>query len=145
MSYIDEIFKEALTPFLEKGLGFKTTNVPGFPKIEVSKQESNLVIRAIVAGYKKSDIQLSFKNDLLTIQSVKSEDTMSINGTSVDKIGKGLFYTEFKQSAFRRDLYINSKLVDVSEMDAALEDGILTITIPYKTKEETPDQVIKIK
>lgn len=125
---IGSLMEEALQSFQDLGFSFKTTTNPGFPKIEVVGDDDKVIVTALVAGYKKEELTVEFRNDLLTISSL---GVLSENNPEASKV----YYTEIKRGSFQRSIYINPKLIDTTKMVAKVENGVLTVELPRREQE----------
>lgn len=123
MSTTGSLIEEALQSFQDYGFGFKTTNIPGFPKIEITGDDKKITIKALVAGYKKEDLKVEYRGDLLTIS------TKPLLTKDEAKTEERVFYSEIKRSSFTRQLYINPKLIDMTKRSAKIEEGVLIIEL----------------
>lgn len=108
-----------------------------FPKVNVYSDNSAFFIQAAVAGYHKDDITVKVKDNLLTI---------SGNSNFNSKLKDAKFYfREVKLSNFSRTFKLNDFL-DSEKISAKVEDGLLSVSIPYKAKpKENQEKVIYIK
>jgi len=111
---------------------FKVTS---FPKFEILKNESKNqhLLRVLLAGYSKEDIQVHTDNGVLTIEHVKleHEDDQNLNGfiyQSEKLIARRAFKLEFKLD----------RNIEITE--AKFENGILSIFLT-KTNSENRTKV----
>ena len=101
--------------------------------VDVYQTSDNLVVKSIVAGIKNEDIQISLDNDMLTIKGHRKRQEQ--------KNIEQYLYQECFWGAFSRTIILPTK-VKANKIDATLEDGILTITLPIsKIKTE---KIIKV-
>ena len=108
-----------------------------FPKVNIYSDNSVFYIQAAVAGYNKNDISIKVKNNLLTISGNSKFNSKNKNAK--------FFFREVKLSNFSRTFKLNDFL-DSDNISAKVEDGLLSISIPYKIKKEEEDEkVISIK
>ena len=121
-------FDYLLDTLMNKSFPMLTENVNhdffvkgSFPKVNISRHNDNFVIQAAVAGYKKEDISVQLKNNLLTI----SGKSPKINPKDSE-----FYFKEVKLSNFSRTFQLNSFL-NSNKMTASVKDGLLTIKIPY--------------
>lgn len=98
---------------------------------DVTRTSNSLILTHNVLGIAKEDLKVSVKTENL-------KNYLVIEGSSKDKI-TGKTYT------------INSRFsydpaeIDVSKAESTVKNGILYITIPYKAKEEGPEEGFQIK
>lgn len=88
--------------------------------IDLYQTDSNIIIKSIVPGLKPENLKISLHNDLLTIKgSIPERDNVSEDN---------YFYKECYWGPFSRSLILPHE-VDSSNIEASLEDGILTIVL----------------
>ena len=106
-----------------------------FPKVNIFSQDDNFVIEASVSGYKKEDISVQVKGNLLTISGKsKSRNTKDAK----------FYFREIKLSNFSRTFKLNDSMI-ADKMSAESKDGLLTIKIPFANKEKDFREVKNIK
>lgn len=103
-------------------------------KMDVKDLEASYVVEAELPGIKKEEIKLDYENDRLII-SVESTQ-------SVDEEKENYVHKERRRTSLQRALLL--KNIDVSRIDAKLEEGVLTILIP-KLEEQSNKIQIEIK
>lgn len=81
--------------------------------LNLKEEDEQFIVEVSVPGYKKDEIKMNFENDLLSISA---------------KIEKKEGETSWKKS-FKKEYTIN-KNVDVDNINAKLEDGILKVILP---------------
>ena len=102
----------------------------GWPRIALFDQGANLVLRAEVPGMSDKDVNLSIDKGVLTLRGERS--AQAPEGYSVHRQERGHY-------RFARSFTLPCK-VDVEKTKAALENGVLTVTLP-KAPEEQPRQI----
>lgn len=116
--------------FFEELLG--STTQSKFPPYDIlSTDENEYEIRFAVAGFKKSDINITYANGVLTVKGNKEDDSTDAY------FHKGIANRAFTQM-FPLAEYIEIK-------SASMEDGILTIKLVRELPEELQPKTIKIK
>lgn len=112
---LNRLFSDTLNawPFeVENG----STWLPGWmPAVDVSEDENAIRLTAEVPGYKPESIKVTLENQMLTISGEKS------NGS------------------FRRSLTIPNT-VDTDGIEATVEHGVLTVTLP-KVERAKPREI----
>ena len=109
-----------------------------YPKCNVYSTKNDLIIEAAIPGLTKDDLSIDVKEGIL-----------SISGTSVNTESKNkpveYLYREIKKSSFQRSFSLSDKL-DQNKTSAKVDNGILTISIPFLNpqKEETKNFKVKI-
>ena len=89
--------------------------------VELTEKNGNLYVNAVVAGFKPEEIEISVKDNLLTISGLAESNGKSEKDNVV--------YTDFTSNRFFRQMTL-PQIVDASKVKARLEDGILHITLP---------------
>mgnify|MGYP000011646479 FL=1 len=129
-----------LNNFLNNAIGFEdvfrrfhrlpTINA-GFPHYNIKKAgEDKYTLEMAVAGYKKSDINVTVADSVLSIEGTSSEDKEEF-------VHKGI-----AKRAFKRQL----QLADYVECSGAkLEDGMLKINLKHNLPENKKAKQIAIK
>jgi len=104
------------------------------PAIDVYQTPNEFVVKASLPGTKPDDVNIDITGDTLTIkgetkaeQEIKKEDYL---------------YQERRYGSFSRSLVLPSGL-QADKTEAAMENGILTLTIPKA--EEAKPKTIKVK
>jgi len=124
----DKTFK-LLASHLE-GIG---KNIPGYPPYNIKKVEENkYVIEMAVAGFAKTDIEITMENGKLLIS----------GNTTPDESDAMYFYKGIAERAFSRQF----TLADSVEIkDAHLVNGILKIILEQIIPEDKKPKKIEIK
>lgn len=101
--------------------------------IDVYEIADNLIIKSIVAGAKSEDITISLDNDVLTIKGNRRRNEF--------KNVEQYLYKECSWGVFSRTIILPKKIKS-NNINATLEDGVLTIILPLKKIES--GKIIKI-
>ncbi len=102
--------------------------------IDVYQTPDAVIIKAPIAGVKPEDLDIDINDEVVTIRGTRK---------SVGEVEKEHFYVqECYWGAFSRS-YVLPIAVDPSGSNAALKDGILTITIPKQERTKTHKISIK--
>jgi HSP20 family protein len=130
--------RKALDRFMEEG------NMPAVwqseelrtlvPPVDIIERENDVVVKAVVPGVSEDDLNIEVVGDTLTIRGESRE-------TKEDK-KENYFYREWHYGTFLRSLTLPAGL-KTDKVDAELENGVLTLTIP-KTETAKP-KAIKVK
>lgn len=112
-------------------------NYPDYPVTDnYILENGDVVLEIAVTGRKKEDIQISCKDEYLTIKTIKKEK---------DKEDKKVY---LHRKIARRDFDITFKCstkLDLDKIEAKVEDGILSILIPLKEESKPKVREVKIK
>lgn len=103
------------------------------PLINVVEHDGNYTLEMIAPGLSKSDINISLDKNVLTISSEKKYE-----GQQKFKV------REFKYGVFKRSFKLPTT-VDTEKVTAAMEDGILKLTLSKKDKAVLAAKKITIK
>ena len=103
------------------------------PKYNVIENEKEYVVAMEIPGFKKKDISIEHKDDILTI-SGKNDYSKNSEG----------YFNSFENLEINKSFYLPED-VDTKTIDANLKNGILAITIPRKTPTTTKAKKITVK
>jgi len=103
-----------------------------WPAIDVAEKDDAILVRAEVPGCAPEDIDISVYGNTLTLSGEKKE--------SRESHGDGFYHMESTYGSFRRDVPLPAE-VDQDKIDAAVKDGILSITLPKAEK----SKAVKVK
>lgn len=91
------------------------------PAIDVSENETELIVTAELPGMKKEDVDLELADGVLTLKGEKSEES--------ERQEDELHVTERRYGSFRRSLLL-PRSVDETGITAEFKDGVLRVTLP---------------
>ena len=98
-------------------------------KIDIEETEKAYLLEAELPGVKKEEVDLGVEDEYLRISVNRQEETRKDeNG----KEGKNYIHRERRISSMSRRIHLAN--VNLNEIKAKLEEGILTITIPKEEK-----------
>ena len=105
---------------------FTLTRLPvlDFPKLDIKEGENEYTITVEAPGYSKEDLTLEVKDNVLRISSEHKEE-------KEEETKGGYLYKERTERSFSRALRIPEN-VKAEDINATLENGILTLTIPKR-------------
>lgn len=101
-------------------------------KIDIQDNDTEYIIEAELPGVKKEDIEITLNEDRLNI-SVKKEEV------SEDK-SKKFIHRERKYAQMSRSILLSDS--NDEEIQAKLEEGVLTIKVPKKKQADTSKRII---
>jgi HSP20 family protein len=114
-NFIDDFFSDGFEGF------FPTRNLRHDTfKIDVKEEDNAYIIEADLPGVRKEEIQLNYQEGCLSISVERSE--------TKEEDTKNYIHRERRQSTMRRRINLGD--LDPDQIDAKLEDGILTVTAP---------------
>jgi molecular chaperone IbpA len=141
-----EVLNQLMTQLVYRGVGFNAHTMffselantlaakSTYPPYDIlSSEENKYEIRMALAGFKKSDLEITFQNQVLTIKTKDLED----DGIEGAYFHKGIASRSFTQ-AFPLAEYVNV-------VSAEMADGILTISLERELPDEVKPRTIKIK
>lgn len=102
------------------------------PLVNIHEGEKEVQLEMAIPGFKKSDLEISLDNCILTIKGKKQSENQTENTKTTRK--------EFVNREFTRSFKIDPSLHDES-ITSKLEDGILTIQIPRANKVESKKKI----
>ena len=103
-------------------------------KIDVQDSEKEYLIEADLPGVNKEEVNLEMRENTLSIQVSREEQSEENSNNYVHK--------ERRYSSMSRSVYLKDVVTD--EIDAKLENGVLTVTVP-KVEESQLVKQISIK
>ena len=107
--------------------------VPTFsPKVDIAESEKEFEIQLHVPGMKKGDFSIDLNEDQITISGERKFEN--------EKKEKNFHSVESYYGTFNRTFYL-PEVVNKENVDAAYQDGILTITLPKDEKKVTKKQI----
>jgi len=114
---------------------FPTTNAY-YPPVNIHENEKGFSIELKVPGIKKEEVSIQMEKGLLTISFQHKES----NEQKMQKFIK----KEFSVKSFKRTFSLDEK-INTEAIDAVMEHGILTLSLPLKELSNAPKTVISIK
>ena len=111
-TYLDNIFKDL---FISKNYATLKTNI--------KETKDNYIMTLLIPGFTKEDIDINLKDEYLTITVSKEEKE------------EEYLLKEINNYSYKRSYYVGK--VELTDIKAKLENGILTLTI-NKVKEKEP-------
>jgi len=113
---------------------FPNFNEGNLPAVNVSEDEKSFIIQLSVPGFTKEDINVEIDNDVLKI-SASTEESKEEKDEN-----QKVLRQEFRKSSFKRSFTIPEN-VDVENILASQNDGVLTISLPKMDK--APEDKVK--
>ena len=123
----------------------KDTEITKVPKTDLRDTGDSYVLEADMPGFRKEEIKLSLEGDVLTIAAEhtaekQNEEAPEKNGESGET--KAAEQPESKGTYLQR---LDISNVDVEHIDAAYENGVLTLTLPKKQPAKPEVKQIEIQ
>ena len=113
-------------------------HVPGFRDefLTPFDLKNEIAIEAEIAGLGKEDVSVEYEDGLLTITGNKKDE--------VEEQGVKYIYRELKRSSFRRSFQIDETNLEVENISAKFDNGILNVSIPKKEVAAPKAKKVKI-
>ena len=135
---VDQIFNQMFNdtwPDWQKDMGIDFVK-GAYPRVDVIDGDDAVFIEAEIPGLTKKDVAVEVKDDLLVISGQRK-------GHAEDDKHTRYILKELKRSQFRRSFTLTEKL-DPDKIEAAFNNGLLTIAIPKKEPEKPKSRVVDI-
>ena len=120
---MDDFFKDSLLP----AANLRAENF----KMDVKETEKEYIVEAEMPGIKKEEIEISYREEMLTISVKKEEEKKEEK--------ENYLHQERSTSSMMRSMYM--KNIDSENIKAKLSEGVLMVTIPKKTAAEEKRQI----
>ena len=127
----DEIDRLFETPFSGLTEGSQPFMSGWSPALDVYEDKDNLIVKAELPGMKKEEIEISLQDGVLTLSGERKENAKHE--------GAELHRSERFVGRFQRTLTLHAE-VQVDQVKATYQDGILTVTLP-KHEAAKPKQI----
>jgi HSP20 family protein len=118
----------ALRKNFEHQLGLKSS--PAFGAMTVTEHSDRWIVSVDVPGLSESDLDVTFSESSLIIEGERKPQSFE---------GAKEFFNDRAFSKFRRVLKVR-EAIDQNRIEAALADGVLTLTL-YRSAEATPNKI----
>lgn len=99
--------------------------IEGELAVDVYQTSTHLVIKAMIAGVRPEDLDISITRDMVTIRGKRERHTEGTNGD--------FFFQELYWGSFARTIVLPQE-VEIEEADATEKHGLLTIRLPKVDK-----------
>lgn len=130
-SLIDEMFNNDYMG------GTEQVKKPFIAPVNVLEKEDLFLIEMSIPGFKKEEVSIEVDKDLLTI----SSEVIEKKEETVEQFNR----REFSKQSFKRSFNL-PETVNQDKIDAAYENGILTISLPKKDEAlPQPKRMISLK
>ncbi len=94
--------------------------------VNIKETEATYEMELVAPGLKKEDFNINVEKDVLTVSFEQSEE----NNESTDKYIR----REYNSRSFKRNFTLSNK-INVDDISAKYEDGVLRINLPKAEKE----------
>lgn len=117
----DDFFGHELSDWRNNNFSETSTTIPS---ANIKETADNYQVELAAPGLEKSDFDIKLEDCRLIISSLKKQE----NETKEDKYTR----REFSYQSFQRSFTLPRDIVDVENIKAQYENGLLTIDIPKK-------------
>lgn len=107
-------------------------------KTDVIEEDNDYKLKADLPGFNKEDIGIDLKGGVLTISATHKE-----NNDEKDDKGKYV-RRERREMSYQRSFTVGDEM-NPEDINAAYENGVLTVTLPKKEIEQKADEVKRIE
>ncbi|MBN1635960.1 MAG: Hsp20/alpha crystallin family protein [Deltaproteobacteria bacterium] len=106
------------------------------PRIDMSEDEKEIVVKAEMPGVERVNIQLYVTSNKLTIKGEKTGD--------YNQNGRDVYCLERSYGKFARTISLPAQ-VDTENVSASYDKGVLTVSLPKPKQKKTYSRKIPIK
>ena len=99
-----------------------------YPRVDIRESRDSVTLDATVPGLAKEDVSIDYEDGHLKISADKQDIIY----------GDEFVHREIHRSSFSRWFSIDEDTYEVGKIDASLNNGILSITIPKKSEAIKP-------
>ena len=135
---IDSVFDNLFNDFfntVSRSPFNKVTQRSNYPRVDVRETREAVTLDATVPGLRKEDVSIDYEDGYLKISAEKQAD-------GADEF----VHREIHRSAFSRWFSVDEETYQVNKIDAKLNNGILSITIPKEEEAVKPlPRAIEVK
>jgi HSP20 family protein len=131
---MNRLFDRVLQPAQQEGNGLETGH--WLPSVDIRETDKNYLLKADLPGVDSNNIQIYMEAGALVIKGERKEEheEKEQNYSRVERL-QGSFYRRFT-------LPDNA---DSDNIEAEMDSGVLTVTIPKKQAQQSHGQQIQIK
>ncbi len=95
------------------------------PAVDVAEDDKAVTLTAELPGMKEEDVEVVLRDDMLTVKGEKKSER--------EEKKENYHLTERRYGAFERTFRL-PETADADKIKAAIEDGVLTVTVPKKAE-----------
>jgi HSP20 family protein len=132
---MDRLFDDFFAPAEPRSFASAVAS-SGWPSLDVDETDQAYVVNAEVPGLEQKDIELSLRDNVLSISGEKREERKD------EKRGRA--YAERFYGQFRRSIPLPTE-VDADKVEAKFKNGVLTVTLPKNAKAREKERRIEIR
>ena len=127
---IDSVFDNLFNDFFNtvSRTPFNSVNhKSNYPRVDVRETRDTVNLDATVPGLRKEDVSIDYEDGHLKVSADKQANDAD-----------DFIHREIHRSAFSRWFSVDEEVYDVGKIDASLDEGILSISIPKKEEAVKP-------
>jgi len=130
--------------FLNHSFAKTETSCSNKPNVNIVENENDFQLQIALPGIAKENININIDGDLLTISNVTEESKeKATDEKTIENNEPKFLRKEFNYNTFKRTFTLPDS-VNANEINAANENGILTITLPKKEEAKAVKKTINI-
>jgi len=138
-SAVDQLFQHNLDRWFDDQFwGFNGLQTRSGVPVNIRELEKSFEVEVVAPGLQKSDFQLQFNGDALTVSFEQKEE----NPQEGDK--NRWLRREYRKQSFTRTFTID-ETVDIEKVSARYDAGILSLTLPKKPHAVKSSRTIPIE
>lgn len=119
------------------GLDNYSTTSTSLPAVNIRENAENFLVEMAAPGMNKEDFKVELDGNTLTITSERSDRQ--------EKEGERYSRREFSYQSFQRSFTLPKDVVDIDQIQAKYENGLLNLVIPKKEEaKQKPPRMIQI-
>lgn len=132
----DDFFSRDL---MNWGLGNNSVTNTTIPAVNIKESNENFEVEVAAPGMRKEDFRVELDGNKLTISSER-EDRRE------EKEGERYSRREFSYQSFQRSFTLPKDVVEIEQINARYENGVLHLLIPKKEEaKQKPPRMIEIQ
>ena len=138
-NWVDQLFQDNLNRFFNDDFwGFGGINHQVNVPVNLRETDKSYEMSVIAPGLKKEDLKLNVTDQLLTISFEQKDEQNSRSDE------QGWLRKEYKMQSFSRSFGLDDS-VDVNNISASYDNGILHLTLPKKENARRISRTIEVK
>lgn len=133
---LDGLMKDFFTEFPSTVSKTFREDVLHFPPVNIIDKADKYLLELAAPGFEKADFNVKLDENLLTISTEKKVENVTE--------GEKVIRREFSYKTFKRSFTVDEK-IDVDNINAKYENGILSLELPKKQIEKAKAKEINIQ
>ncbi|MEO7263992.1 MAG: Hsp20/alpha crystallin family protein [Ferruginibacter sp.] len=133
---LDGLMKDFFTEFPSTVSKTFREDVLHFPPVNIIDKADKYLLELAAPGFEKADFNVKLDENLLTISTEKKVENVTE--------GEKVIRREFSYKTFKRSFTVDEK-IDVDNINAKYENGILSLELPKKQIEKAKPKEINIQ